>query len=79
MSAAMDSFTEIVHVRLLGEGTDVWRPVRARRISSGVFELAPDPVPADENWEFPPGDRVTVGKRNAATIAVAHAAQRVKP
>ena len=63
MSAATDSFTEIVHVRLLGEGTDVWRPVRAHRLAAGKYELCSDPAPEDETWEFAPGSHVKVEER----------------
>jgi hypothetical protein len=62
MSAATASATEVqtVHVKLLDEGVDVWRPVAARRVSRSVFELASDPPPEDETWEFQPGQRVEV-------------------
>lgn len=83
MSVATDSFTEIIHVRLLDEGVDVWRPVRARRLPSGVYELAADPVPADEVWEFEPGAQVTTKHRlldqKRAIIAVSRSQKRAKP
>ena len=48
-----------IYVRLLDEGTDVWRPVEAVAVSPDVFEIAPDvTVPDDERWEFGPGERV---------------------
>lgn len=56
MSARQVTSTDtIVHVRLLDEGTDVWRPVPAAALPGGVFQLA---EPADynrntETWEFP--------------------------
>lgn len=63
MSAAMASSTEpaIIYVRLLNEGVDVWRPVRARRLGEATYEIAADPVPADEEWSFQPGD-IVVGE-----------------
>ena len=83
MSAATDSLTEIVHVRLLEEATNVWRPVRARRLASGAYELAAEPAPGDETWEFAPGECVLVKTRSspsdAATIAVARAPDQAKP
>ncbi len=83
MSAATDSFTEIVHARLLEEGVDVWRPGR----SNGVYELAPEPAPEDEVWEFKPGELVSVknrplddGRTEIATrIAVSCAPKRGEP
>lgn len=51
---------QMVFVRLVGEGTDVWRPTQARKRKDGSFELLPTPDydPADETWEFPPGSIV---------------------
>lgn len=81
MSAATDMFTEIVHVRMLDEGVDVWRPVRARRLASDTYELASDPVPAEEVWEFAPGDHVKVANRHlsegSASVTAKVAVSRV--
>lgn len=80
MSAAMASSTEIstIHVRLLDEGTDVWRPVKAQRLGETTYRLADEPVPVDEVWSFQPGDIVVVEHRQGdgddqALIAVARA------
>jgi hypothetical protein len=62
MSEERTSSTETVtiYVRLLNEGTDVLRPVAARRISDTEFLLLQpeDYDPFDEQWEFPPGSVV---------------------
>jgi len=63
MSEAMDPSTtsdDIVFVRLLDEGTSVYRPTRAARISDQVYRLeaSPNYDPEDETWEFPPGSTV---------------------
>ena len=59
MSAERVSSTEtvIVFVRLLDEGTDVWRPTRAHQLPGGLYRLLPSEGydPEDEDWEFPPG------------------------
>ncbi len=49
--------TEVVYVRLLGEGTIVYRPVPASSAGQDVARLiAPDGYdPDDEDWEFKPG------------------------
>jgi hypothetical protein len=40
MSVDQDTGTEaLVYVRLLDEGTDVWRPARATALSDGTFRL----------------------------------------
>jgi hypothetical protein len=83
MSAATDLFTEIVHVRLLDEGVDVWRPVRARPLPTGAYELAPDPIPSGELWEFAPGEQVSVKDRSfgdgSGIVAVSRSGRQRKP
>jgi hypothetical protein len=53
-----------VFVKILDEGTEVWRPVTARKIEKNVYELN-DPLAAsmDESWEFPNGCFVVCEKR----------------
>jgi hypothetical protein len=61
MSAHRDTDTEaMVYVRLLDEGTDVWRPVRATALPDGTFRLLePNGYdPNAETWEFPPSAKV---------------------
>ena len=55
----------VIHVRLLDEGVDVWRPVRARQRSESTFQIGSDPVPEDESWSFQPGDIVVAEPRVA--------------
>ena len=59
----------LLYVRLLDEGTDVFRPVWAEPLGSGVYELiAPsDYDPEDEEWEFLPGTHVSVSQRQGET------------
>ncbi len=49
-----------VYVRMLDEGTDVFRPTQAERLSTGAYRLLPTPDydPDDENWEFMPHETV---------------------
>lgn len=55
----MDDAEHEIYVALLDEGTDVWRPVRARHISQDVFLIADQPYdPATETWQFEPGTEV---------------------
>jgi hypothetical protein len=51
-----------VFVPLLGEGTAVWRPVRALRVEPGLFRLL-GPMPESECWEFKPGEVVRCAVR----------------
>ncbi|MFO7690717.1 MAG: hypothetical protein R6W83_09240 [Cryobacterium sp.] len=44
----------VVYVALLGEGTEVWRPVAAIEVSTGHFRLLGS-SPVEESWQFPPG------------------------
>ena len=83
MSAATASSTELatVLVRMLDEGTDVWRPVPAERLGETTYRLAVAPTPEDETWIFQPGDIVVVEQRQSdnSLIAVALATQLDEP
>jgi hypothetical protein len=46
-----------VYVKLLEEGTDVWRPVQALRLLDQRFLLVGKPEDS-ETWEFPSGATV---------------------
>jgi len=55
-----------VYVRLLGEGTIVFRPTKATPIGQDMVRLLmPDGScdPEDEDWEFKPGSVVRVERR----------------
>lgn len=53
-----------IYVELFGEGTPVWRPVPAKRLSSGLFEiLVESQIPAGEQWAFFPGAVVRCEER----------------
>jgi hypothetical protein len=56
---------KMVYVRLLDEGTEVFRPTEANALEDGTFVLLPSPGygAADEQWEFTPGSVVRVGNR----------------
>ena len=83
MSAATASSTDFatVLVRMLDEGTDVWRPVLAERLGETTYRLVMDPPPEDEVWIFQPGDIVVVEQRQGddSLIAVALATQLDPP
>lgn len=55
-----------IHVRLLDEGTDVFRPTRAVDLGEGRFEIqaTDDYDPELERWEFVPGSIVRTGLRS---------------
>ncbi len=57
--------TRGVYVRLLGEGTHVFRPTSAEVISDSTVRLLPvaDVTRDDEEWEFSPGAAVRVEAR----------------
>ena len=42
----------IIFVRLINEGTTVYRPVDAKRISDELFQIIDDSQDQDEQWEF---------------------------
>jgi hypothetical protein len=51
------SMDEPIYVALLNEGIDVWRPVSAKALGDGEFQIIGN-VPSDEEWQFAPGTRV---------------------
>ncbi|KAB2964105.1 MAG: hypothetical protein F9K16_05070 [Thermoanaerobaculia bacterium] len=65
MSEQMVSSTEPVYVRLLGEGTSVYRPAAAVHTAPGqALLVAPRSYdPEDEDWEFKPGTHVKLEAR----------------
>jgi hypothetical protein len=45
-----------IFLALLNEGVDVWRPVRARPLESGLFRIiGVEANTSAENWQFPEG------------------------
>lgn len=53
------SRTTVIYVALLGEGVDVWRPVRAERLGGRFYRIVPQPYDREtETWEFEPGETV---------------------
>jgi hypothetical protein len=46
-----------IYMQLVDEAVEVWRPVEATVMSDNIFRVE-GPVPADEEWEFPPGSIV---------------------
>lgn len=68
MLEAMDSNIdiEIIFVKLTEEMVQVWRPVKATKISPKVYKILDDQsVPDWETWEFRPGDIVIVEEKNS--------------
>jgi len=51
-----------IYVALLDEGVTVWRPVVAREVSPGRYELR-GAIPQGELWEFQPGQVVECERR----------------
>ena len=48
-----------IFVKLLDEGVDVWRPVKAVQLSSDTYRIVDQPYDrATEAWEFGPGEQV---------------------
>jgi hypothetical protein len=47
----------LIYIRLLNEGTLVYRPTEGEMLEELVFKVLPteDYDPDDEQWEFPPG------------------------
>lgn len=51
--------THEIFVSLVGEGVDVWRPVRATRVRDNIYRIDDQPYDTEiEQWQFAPGDEV---------------------
>lgn len=61
-----EHMTTTIYVKLLNEGTDVWRPVDAVEVSHGLFRLA-RMTDESEVLEFPPGSIVRVENRGLSS------------
>jgi hypothetical protein len=63
-----------IYVSLENEGTDVWRPVEAKRVDHDIY-LIPDEtvVPKDEVWQFQPGTvvRCTLADKSGEQCLIA--------
>ena len=58
----------IIYIRLLNEGTDVWRPVDSLPVGDGLYRIAPASWPlTDEIWEFQPGSVVQCAEKQLST------------
>lgn len=53
---------KVIYVKLIEEGTRVYRPVTAIEIKNNVYQLFGHDLydPEDEIWEFKPGEIVIV-------------------
>ncbi len=56
----------IIYVKLLDEGTIVYRPVPAIKAATNLFEIRGSEIydPENEIWEFSPGTYVLVEEKN---------------
>jgi hypothetical protein len=54
-----------IYVKLLGEGTEVYRPVPATKLGPAVYMISRHATynSSDETWEFKPGSTVVVEER----------------
>lgn len=56
--------TATIHVYLLDEGIDVWRPVQAHHLGGDRYQITSvNAAPDDEHWQFSTGDIVRCSKR----------------
>ena len=55
-----------IYVNLTGEGMNLLRSVRAEHLGRDYYRIL-DTMPADENWEYPPGAVVRCKKKNLSS------------
>jgi hypothetical protein len=50
---------QTIYVKLVGEGVEVWRPVKAEHLRDDVYLIVDQPYDRDsETWQFGPGSSV---------------------
>ena len=64
-SAKEITLNAIIYVKLLDEGTDVWRPVDAEEVSEQIYRLVG--THDDEKWEFETGSSIRVEEHQFQT------------
>jgi hypothetical protein len=55
-----NSEIKIIHIKLVDEAVNVWRPVFAREVQRGKYMVMDQDIPDFEIWEFLPGQTVSV-------------------
>lgn len=65
MGRVLNTDMPTIYIRLLDEGTEVFRPTFAEPAGSALFKVRPTSNydPQDEKWEFVPGSVVECEKR----------------
>lgn len=67
-----------IHVRLLDEAVDVWRPVKAEHLGAEEYRILEQPYDRDiDTWEFEPGDRVVCEQIDSSDGRILAAVRRV--
>ncbi len=61
----IEKMERTIYIKLLEEGTKVYRPVPAIEVKKNVYEIKGDNIydPEDEIWEFKPGVHVVAEER----------------
>ena len=78
MLVAPDISTKSIFVRLVDEGTDVWRPVEALAIGECLHVILEQRYDrTDEHWEFPPGAVVRTETQSKSGRSVPVAVERI--
>jgi hypothetical protein len=66
-----------IFVRLIDEGVDVWRPVRAERLDDGVYRIVDQPYDRElETWQFGPDDIVVAEPADSSAGQILAATRR---
>jgi hypothetical protein len=66
-----------IHVALVGEDVDVWRPVLAEQLTGNVYRIVVQPYNREiETWQFEPGDCVVCENRESENGAILAAIRR---
>ena len=69
----------MIYLELIGEGTDVWRPVEAELLDDDVYRITSSLDDPDEVWRFLPGELVRCERRHLSLCAHPDLAGTSKP
>lgn len=68
----------MIYLELIGEGTDVWRPVEAELLDDDVYRITSSLDDPDEVWRFLPGELVCCERRELSEGAVLVATEKAQ-
>lgn len=73
----MINYYSYIYIRLLDEGTEVYRPVKAMKVSKNIYKINSKPSD-DEVWEFLYGDHLICKDKKCSDDLLFCAVEKIK-